>query len=300
MKDRKIAIIDIGSNTVRLAIYEQTRHDELNEFESTKVSLRLSRFVKNGILSDEGIELLISVLLRYEETIRSLQVQEVECTATAAIRNAKNHEEILRKVSEHTSFSLRLLSGKEEAYYGILAITHTIPVSDGIAVDLGGGSTEITLFRNQKIIRTASLPFGVVTLANRYSDGIPISGDSFRLMREDVEKQLQTLDWIADIRSSIIGIGGSVRILGRFSMAKNQQNHDLNGYTMTKIEVENLFREMKNMTSSELTSWAKENADLTIPALTVLWSIMDLTGAENLICCTKGIKDGLALEKIGY
>jgi len=294
MSPQKFAIIDIGSKTVRLSIY--AGNGQMEEIRKDKVSLRLSEHIVNGSLSQTGLQRLIDVLKEFHQTIHSYEVETIECIATAAIRNANNQKEILTAVKEHTPFSIRLLSGKEEAQYGLLAITQSIPKSDGIAMDLGGGSTEITLFRNRQLVQTVSLPFGVVTLAKRFA-GLSLSEATLHQLTHYVKKELTSLTWIKGCRLPLIGIGGSVRLIGKYSIAQKKLHRGLNGYSIANSEVQDIFEEMKSMTATELSMWAKDNADLALPALSVLSELMNWAESEEIICCTKGIKDGLIYGK---
>lgn len=298
MTPKQLAIIDIGSKTVRLSIYVETEPDYMEEIKRDKVSLRLSQHVVKGSISNDGIEQLIRVLKDFEKTIRDSDVKEIECIATAAIRNANNQKDILLAVEEHTPFSIRLLSGKEEAEYGLLAITKSIKITDGIAIDLGGGSTEITLFRNQKMIQTVSMPFGVVTLTKSFSDGLPISDEALQQLTTYVKQKLHSLTWIKDLGLPVIGIGGSVRLVGNYSLVIKHLKRDLNGYSISKSEMNHIAKLMKDMNSYELIKWAKDNADLAMPALIVLSELLKWTSSDSLICCTKGIKDGLIYSKM--
>ena len=295
---RKLAIIDIGSKTVRLSIYVRITSDQVEEIKKKKVSLRLSEHVENGSLSKEGIRLLIEVLQEYKKTIESEQVDIVDCIATAAIRNAKNQKEVLSTISEHTALSIQLLSGEMEAQYGLLAITQSLAISDGIAIDLGGGSTEITLFQQRKMIQTVSIPFGVVTLSKRFSDGLPMSAEAMDQLSAYVKQEIAALNWIADQKLPIIGIGGSVRLIGKYSLRQKQSTQDLNGYSLKTEEVDLSLKDMRNMNADELVKWANENADLAMPALIVLSELMRYTDSQQLICCTRGIKDGMIYAKM--
>ncbi|MFC4411721.1 hypothetical protein ACFOZY_15125 [Chungangia koreensis] len=298
MTSKKLAIIDIGSKTVRLSIYEEKDSGHMDEIKRDKVSLRLSQHVVNGSLTKYGVEQLIFVLNDFEKIIHDHEVEEIECIATAAIRNANNQKEILLAVDEHTPFTIRLLSGEEEAEYGLLAITQSIKITDGVAIDLGGGSTEVTLFRNRKLIKTVSIPFGVVTLAKSFSDGLPISDEALYQLTTYVKQELSSIVWIKDVGLPIIGIGGSVRLIGNYSLATKQIKCDLNGYSISESEMNHIVKLMTDMSSEELIKWAKDNADLTMPALTVLSELLKWTDSEKLICCTKGIKDGLIYSKM--
>ena len=153
------AIIDIGSNTMRLVIYEKQSGGFYKEIENTKVVARLRNYLVDGVLSEEGIEVLLQTLFQFQESTRFHQLHHVLCVATATIRQAENQEEIKKLVEGQTDFTLRVLSEYEEARYGYLAVMNSTSFSEGITVDIGGGSTEVTYFRNREILEYHSFPF---------------------------------------------------------------------------------------------------------------------------------------------
>jgi exopolyphosphatase / guanosine-5'-triphosphate,3'-diphosphate pyrophosphatase len=115
----KYGIIDIGTNTIRLVIFERNKSGRLREIENVKAAARLRNYLnEEQILTDKGIEVLLDTLRSFQDITRHHQLESVKCVATAAIRQAKNQEEIIQLVEKHTDFHIRVLSGYEEAYYG--------------------------------------------------------------------------------------------------------------------------------------------------------------------------------------
>lgn len=135
---QQYAIIDIGSNTMRLVIYEKQNGGFYKEIENTKVVARLRNYLIDGVLNEEGIEVLLQTLFQFQESTRFHQLHHVLCVATATIRQSENQEEIKKLVEGQTDFTLRVLSEYEEARYGYLAVMNSTSFSEGITVDIGG------------------------------------------------------------------------------------------------------------------------------------------------------------------
>ena len=149
MEVRQLAVIDIGSNSVRLVINQigpKRGYKELHNFKSVA---RLSAHIdEKGYLTNEGLNTLIVTLNRFKAILHSYPVDKVNIVATAAIRNAKNQQEIVKFISDRVGFEVRVLSEYEEAYYGYFAVINSTSLKNGVTIDIGGGSTEITLFEN--------------------------------------------------------------------------------------------------------------------------------------------------------
>jgi exopolyphosphatase/guanosine-5'-triphosphate,3'-diphosphate pyrophosphatase len=140
----KYGIIDIGSDTMRLVIYERNKSGRLKEVENVKAVARLRNYLtEDNVLTEEGIRVLLETLLSFQDITRHHQIQHVKCVATATIRQAKNQEDI----EETMDFPIRVLSEYEEAYYGFLAVVNSPPITEGITIDIGGGSTELTYYK---------------------------------------------------------------------------------------------------------------------------------------------------------
>ena len=119
MVQGKYAIVDIGSNTMRLVIYMREKSGRLKEIENVKAVVRLRNYLtEEQVLEDDGVNLLINTLHTFQEVTRHYKLDDVKCVATATIRQAINKEEILERVSKETDFAMRILSEYEEAYYG--------------------------------------------------------------------------------------------------------------------------------------------------------------------------------------
>ena len=105
-------------------------------------------------MSEEGIQLLADTLNSFRLILADYQVTDIKAAATAAVRQAVNNEEIIRRMEEETGIKIAILTEEEEAYYGFAAVAHSMDTPSAVTIDIGGGSTEITLFINKKLQKT--------------------------------------------------------------------------------------------------------------------------------------------------
>ena len=179
------AIIDIGSNTVRLVLYGGTMRAPtvlLNE----KVAAKLGRDIAaNGQLAEEAMDLAMRGLSRFALLLEDLEVSDVETVATAAVRDASNGPEFLARV-EDIGLSPRVLSGEEEATLSAHGVAGAFPNAQGIVADLGGGSLELVNLNKEQVTDPVSLPLGALRLPDFRAKGD--GGDEG--MRKALEKAL--------------------------------------------------------------------------------------------------------------
>lgn len=298
----KYGIIDIGSNTIRLVIYVKAENGRLSILDNLKVSGRLRDYLNDdGYLSVDGEECLNNTLLSFRKITRSHQLKGVSCVATATLREAKNRDKIIRNVSKLTDFNIRLLSGEEEAYYGFLAIMHSMDVSEGLSVDIGGGSTEITYFKEKKILESHSFPFGVLTLKNNFSTGSMPSLEERQKLRVFLFEQLQSLPWLINKDIPLIGIGGSARNVGQIHQAII--DYPLGGIHQYEMSFEDLTEVgdyLSPLTYEQIQKvegLSKDRGDTILFAMEVFTAVYKISMARCFIISTKGLRDGVTLEE---
>ncbi|OKL37277.1 Ppx/GppA family phosphatase [Domibacillus mangrovi] len=303
MEHSKTAIIDIGSNTVRLVIYKE-QGVGIEEFRNVKAPLRLNRFLdESSVMSNEGIALLLEAMKNFREVLDYYDVTEVECTATAAIRQAKNSDEIIWKVKEETAFQIRLLSGEEEALYGLSAVLKTMTPDNGLTIDIGGGSTEITLFENRKLKYSYSFPFGVVSLKQLFIAEDRMKPKEQKRMAEYIQSELSRYTWLQKAPDGVIAaIGGSARNLAVVQQLKeNYPPLGVHGYDLTLDALHRLREELSSLSYAELgkvDGLSNERSDLILPAIEVFYQLAVHTSANGLIVSSRGLRDGIMLERI--
>ncbi|MGP7816291.1 Ppx/GppA phosphatase family protein [Niallia sp. 01092] len=301
---KKVAIIDIGSNTTRLVIYKlYAGGNGFKELENIKVSTRLRTYLDDkGVLQEEGTTQLIDTLITFSSLLRYFQVEDVTCVATATIRQAKNKEHVLTLVKEKTGLDVTILNEYEEGYCGYLAVIQSTDITDGITVDMGGGSTEITCIKNRELIHYASLPFGSLSLKLQYVAGDVPTSEERKKISDYVQKQLDTLPWVKDKKIPIIAIGGSARNI--IQIHQTMIDYPIAGihqYEMEVSEIKKVKEKIVPLSVAELQDLeglSKDRVDTILPAIEALDAICERVKAPRFIYSRKGLREGVLYQKI--
>lgn len=300
---RKAAIIDIGSNTTRLVIFESAGNGKgFKEVENIKSPTRLRSYLDDqNIVSDKGIVLLIGILQRFQTIIQHSEIEEVYVVATATIRQARNGSDIIQRVKEEIGLEITLLSDYEEAYFGFLGVIHSLDIDEGLTVDMGGGSTEITYFKNRKLVEYISLPFGSLSLKHLFVKGDIPTEEEMTKICQYISKQFQALPWLVDRQVPIFAMGGSAR-----NMAQIHQEFihyplvGLDQYEMNYSDMEMVKNQVAPLTYPDLLQLdglSKDRVDTIIPAIEALYMLCEYTKAPSFILSRYGLREGLLYSK---
>lgn len=303
MKKIKTAIIDIGSNTIRLVLYSYNKNEGLKEFGNIKTVARLRTYLlPNGEMSEDGIQLLAETLKSFRLILADYNVTDVKAAATAAVRQAINNEEIIARMKEETGIIIDILTEEEEAYYGFVAVAHSMDTPSAVTIDIGGGSTEITLFINKKLQKTISFPFGTVSLKQKFVNGTIINKGEREKLREFVKEQFASLKWIADAGLPIIAIGGSARNIAQIHQQKI--GYPLSGvhqYEMKLSDLQQLcdyLSEFSYEGLKQLDGLSSDRADIIVPALEVFIALMSTVSTNLFQISKKGLREGLIISRV--
>ncbi|SDC05690.1 exopolyphosphatase / guanosine-5'-triphosphate,3'-diphosphate pyrophosphatase [Pelagirhabdus alkalitolerans] len=291
------ALIDIGSNTMRLVIYEQEASRRLKEVENVKVVARLRNHLNaDNDLTERGQAILIDTLSDFSSVLNVYPLQQFTCIATAAIRQANNQTQLVKRVKDELGWDMRILSEAEEAYYGYLAVVNSTSINEGITVDMGGGSTEVTYFKNRDILFSHSFPFGTLTLDQLISDQDSKETNNQRI-KDFVYEQFATLDWLKDRHVPIIGIGGSARNLAQIDQHdKAYPMAGLHQYEMNQDDILRVFHYLNPLSlkkRQKVEGLSKDRADIIIPAILTFNCLYEYTKATQFILSQKGLRDGV-------
>lgn len=204
------AIIDIGSNTVRLVLYGGSPRAPVVLF-NEKVAARLGREIaETGRLADEAIELAMRGLRRYALLLADLKIEKVDVVATAAARDAINGEEFLDQVRA-LGFAPKLLSGREEARISAMGVLGAFPAAEGIVADLGGGSLELIELSKGSTGKGITLPLGTLRLPE-------YSGATFAETKANLQPILAKADRVKAASGTLYLVGGTWRAMAVYAM----------------------------------------------------------------------------------
>lgn len=299
---RRIGIIDIGSNSIRLAIYELHETGAYRVIGEFKESARLSqRIGPDGGLPPAEIQNIVRMLSHFKRICDAHGVTDCRAAATAAIRNATNAREIVDALTKQTGFHIEILSGEDEARLGFLGMIQTMDISDGYLVDIGGGSTEISLFRDRKLLRSVSFPFGAVNTTRKFAPDGEFQPEQLNGIRQMVQRALSAHSWISQNPGlPLVGLGGGVRTLSKINQRKRKYSLPIpHNYVISPEDMDELALWLSNLPGErrkKVDGLSKDRYDIIVPGVIILQTVFQATGALQYVVSGAGLRDGLFFE----
>ncbi|MFZ0316999.1 MAG: hypothetical protein WAL23_08695 [Nitrososphaeraceae archaeon] len=296
----KISIIDIGSNTIKLVIYD-VRED--NSFigihqESTKVRLGESLAFSDS-LSEQSILKSIDVLLLYRDIIRLESANKVVCVGTSAVRESKNGKYFIDQVLKKTGFKVRVLSGEEEAYYSYLGASMATCIPNGLFFDLGGGSLELVYTEDFKVKKAQALPLGALRVSRTFAsqDGSFSKKDCDNMTQKILDTLPTKKGYGIGIDASLVGAGGTLRALGRVDQKRAGFPFEkVHNYRLKLSTIESLRKDLSTLKPSEISSrWPIDSTrvETIVAGIYVIHSIMKKFDFDEIIISGYGIREGI-------
>ncbi|WP_150271554.1 Ppx/GppA phosphatase family protein [Paenibacillus tepidiphilus] len=295
----RIGIIDIGSNSIRLVIYDTTSEGGYRIIKECKYSARLSeKITPENRLEKRDMDTIIPVLRQFKEICRSFGVERIRAGATAAIRNAANSPEIIAYLSEEAAISIEVITGHQEAYFGFLGVINAFNVQDGFVIDIGGGSTEVTLFRGRRHQHSFSFPFGAVNTNLLFSQHGNWSPEQVRKLQAYVTGRLVEHDWLSGAAGlPLYGLGGTLRSLGKL----DQKNRDYSlpnshGYRLSGETIERFMEVLPALSyekRKEMDGLSKSRADIIVSGLIIFHTVYHYIGAGQAYISGEGLREGM-------
>jgi exopolyphosphatase/guanosine-5'-triphosphate,3'-diphosphate pyrophosphatase len=293
----RIAVIDLGSNSLRLVVFERlgaALFPLLNE----KVMCGLGRRIAStGRLDPEGVTLALVNLHRFVALARAIGVEHLAVLATAAMRDASDGPAFAAEVERQCCVPAKIIDGAEEARLSAAGVLAGIPEADGLVGDLGGGSVELVRVRAGiageigQIGRGITLPLGPLRLAEL--------GDSVKAVSEAAERAFTAATLLRTARArNLYLVGGAARAIARLHMEHARYPlHIVHQYTLARREAEAFFDIIGRQSRKSLeriTSVARRRLELVPPAALVLRKLIAVAGPQNVIFSAFGLREGYA------
>lgn len=294
------ALIDIGSNTVRLALY-QILPGQAEMVLKKKSPLGLAGHVENGRISETGITKLLDVLREYRHFLDSFSITRADAFATAALRTAENGREITERIHREVGFEVRILTGEEEAAYDFIGATHGQESRDGVLIDVGGASTEVVVFYDNVIAHKVSLPIGSLSLQRRYCRDILPAAEEIRQVIGEAQRIIHGEPSLAGLRSGeITGIGGTMKgAAALYSQLYGKPGKNASGGIPMEARrlPDMIHRYLRDREQGEedLAKYFRAAADrlhTLLPGLAIVESITEHFGADTLVYSDSGVREG--------
>ncbi|WP_428642415.1 exopolyphosphatase [Roseibium sp.] len=292
-----VAVVDIGSNSVRLVVYERKARTPTMLF-NEKLLAGLGRGVAaTGRMAEDSVSLALGELARFKALIEHTGCKELFIVATAAARDAENGPEFVREVERFLETPVRILDGNEEAYYSALGVIAGFWQPRGIVGDMGGGSLELVEIADKKPGLGATFPLGGLRLSEE-------AGGSIDEARQIAETALNGFDWpdLAPGERTFYAVGGTWRSLGRLHLIQNGYPlHVMHNYEIGAQEAIEFCRKiavpnLEGIAKADVVS--KQRRPLVPIGAVVLEQVLTAMKADRLVFSATGVREGLLHEKL--
>lgn len=315
-------IIDLGSNSVRLVVYDVKGHGTSSQGKTAKKAdgnaprdggkklfrslldkkkvIGLAAYVSQGKLTDEGIDKAIETMQGLIEAARNVGCDDLHVFATAVIRNCKNSKQAAKKISKAIGYDIDILSAVDEAHLGFVGATYNSPIEHGTLIDIGGGSTELTCIRDFRDTHDLSIPQGCVSSYAQFVSLILPQPQEETAIRDAFEEKLDQIDGLGDFRADhLYGIGGSVRAIDKLYAVAFSDDNRLK--TLETYQVEallSLLRENPSTYAHAATKAVPERMHSVTPGIIIACALLKRLGAQSLTVCKYGVREGYLLERV--
>jgi len=300
----RLGIIDLGSNSARLIVAQYTPR------ESFKITYEFSRRVRlaeglaaEGRLQPAAVARAIETLQMFQSYCAANGVKRLIPVATAATRDAANRAEFLRQVHRATGLRLRVLTGQQEAYYGALGVINGSGLRDGLVLDVGGGSAQVSVVRGGQFQQGQATPLGAVRLTEAFFPNPRASASQVRALTRHLDQTFAKLNWMKLNGGRFVGLGGGIRTLARID--RDQRDYPLrllNGYELTLERIEALIDRLRALPVSErarrIPGLPSDRADVMLAGAMVVAAALRRTGSEKLWVSDQGLREGLLYEAL--
>ena len=301
--NRQVAVIDLGSNSWRLVVFTYVpgawwkRTDEL--YETVRIGAGLAA---SGRLSEEAMQRGLETLAVFQRFCGAnrLAGQDVHAVATSAIRDATNQAEFLTRAHAAAGMTIKVLSAQDEAYFGYVAAINTSTVSEGVVLDLGGGSMQLIHVSDRRAEEMVSFPLGAVRLTEQFlPGGGPARRKDLVRVRAHVRESLADLDWLSRSEERLVGLGGAARNL---AAAAQQAAHSIDlgvqGFVITRKAIGELVHMLASLPTSErgtVPGIKPGRGDIILAAALVFETVLEVGGFDGIEVTEAGLRDGVFL-----
>lgn len=298
----KIAVIDIGTNTVLLLIAQ------INEgkIETLSHAQRTPRLGKNidaeGIIGKPAFMRVLEVMKEYKKIIEDHNPDKIVAFGTSVLRDVQNKEEFLNFIKAETGIEIEILESSQEAYWGYRGAISGIHEDGNIMViDIGGGSTEIAQGTLNEVKCTHSINVGAVKITERYFKNNPPSQNEINVASEFVRAAIEKIGSCDFTNSKLIGVAGTPTTLAAIDLGlKDFDVKKISGHHLSFNRIEEIFKKLVKMKSEEIreiSNTTEGRADIITAGTLILLEFMKFGKFNELIVSERGVRYGIALRE---
>lgn len=289
----KYAVIDLGSNTIRLVVYEET-NAEFHALFTQKFTAGLAAYLQDGMMTPEGIRLICTTLQRCKMLLKEFTPCTTLAFSTAPLRNIRNTQEAIDQIYAETGYSVDVLTGLEEAYLDYYGVQRELPVESGLLFDIGGGSTEVLTFAHDGTGVIESVPIGSLNLSKKHIAKLFPDKKERDAIRLQVQKSLKRhkLNHLPPYET-LCGIGGTARTVLQLLQAMNVILPAQRTFTAKQFRKLKKFLWKKDSAVMELlTQYCPDRLHTIFSGILILETLILQSQCTTVYVCKYGVREG--------
>jgi exopolyphosphatase/guanosine-5'-triphosphate,3'-diphosphate pyrophosphatase len=306
LSDKRLAAIDIGTNSIRCIVVEVCGDSDYRVLDDEKAAVRLGAgLYRSGAICAQSWQGAGEALARMRRIAEGFGVRAIEAVATSAVRKATNGEAFLQDMLRCGGFPIRLISGEEEAELAALSAWRHFDMAQSrhALLDIGGGSAEIVLATGDHIEEVHSFEAGAIFMTDRFLSREPILKDDLKRLQKHLRRQTRALFEERDFHlQQLVGSGGTVTNIGRAVMAQRKESFDsIHGYEVLHSDLVHLLTMLARLTPKEraaVPGISPERVDIIVAGVAVVEGLMRSLGANLLKINERGIREGLIIRSL--
>nr|WP_325195858.1 hypothetical protein [uncultured Oscillibacter sp.] len=295
----KYALIDMGSNSIRLTVYDMDQTSFKVLFKE-KIMAGLAGYVEHGRLTQDGIDCACQSLRDFQNTLELLQIDHLAVFATASLRNISNTAQAVEQIQQATGIAVEVLTGEAEAECGFYGATCDVEAEDGLFADIGGASAELALFTGRQLQEAVSVPVGSLKL---YRDCVKkiLPGKESRQRIEETIQAAFSSDALNEIpcRKHMVCVGGTARACLRLSRKLFGLPDDQRTFTREQLDALAKQLCMSDKDAADLIlRYEPERIHTLVPGIMILRYLVDRFDVESITVSHYGVREGYLRQKI--
>lgn len=302
----RLAAIDIGTNSIHMVIAEATRGDSFSVLDREREVVQVGRgSFREGRLQPDAMRRTAFALQRFVQLARRHSVDRILCTATAAVREARNGGDFLKLARREAGISPRVIPSEEEGRLIHLAVQAALPLPEkpALIVDIGGGSVQLVHVRGRELLRVVGVPLGALRLTETLLEHDPPTEAELsalrRLARKQLRRALESFDGPAP--EEVYGSSGAIHALAQLAHreATERELAQLNGHVFTLEALAALTRRLEGLPQAQrerLRGIDAARAEILVPGAVVLEQVLRLVGAPGITLSDYGVREGLVTD----
>lgn len=301
------AVIDLGSNSCRMTITQVQEDGSYQVTHRLKEMVRLSENedeTATPTLHPEAIDRTIAALQSFKAVYEKLPNLTLKAVATAATRKASNQKKFLKQVKTTVGLDIEVIPGTSEAYYDYVGVVNTLPTTNCVMMDTGGGSCELVLIVNGQAKNLISLPIGAVSLSEKFGLNDQISASALFDAMTFVDKLFNSVWWLRNgLNLPLVCLGGSNRTLAKINRRKSNflNFEDIHGYRLRDEAIYQTFNEVLAQDAAgraKIPGLAKDRADIIVGGMIPAIMLMRFLDSDRIIFSQNGLREGILFEHL--